>query len=330
MESSAKAPQNIMRRNDHDVTDRILTTDPANVKAEILRLYRELYDGAPPRPIDRAFTDIEKLYRGERPEYHACDTGYHDLQHVLEVTLAMARLMDGYERSRRNGAPGLPPELFMLGALAALFHDFGYLRRRSDRRHRNGAEYTPVHVSRSAAYLRPYMRRMGAGRLADIAAKLLHYTGYERQVEQIRVSDSLLRRVGQMLGSADLIAQMADRCYLEKCRDRLYPEFLRAGAARRELPGGFTQEVFRSGDDLVRKTASFSRNALLRLDLQLERAYAYAESHFGGQNLYLEEMHKNTLHAQALALDGASIRAMLRRMPPVTLIPETDPDPSRE
>lgn len=319
-----------MRRNDYDVSNRILTTDPAVVKAEVQRLYRDLYGIAPPKAIGRAFTDIEMLYRGAHPEYYACDTGYHDLQHVLEVTLAMARLMDGYERSRRNGTPHLPPELFMLGVLAALFHDFGYLRRRSDRRHHNGAEYTQVHVSRGAAYLRQYMRGLGAGRLADIAAKLLHFTGYERPVEQIRVADSLLRRVGQMLGSADLIAQMSDRCYLEKCRDRLYPEFLLGGVAHRELPGGLTEEVFRSGDDLVRKTPDFSRNAIRRLDLQLARAYAYAESHFGGQNLYLEEMHKNTRHAQTLALDGASTRDMLRRAPPVTLISESDPDPTSE
>lgn len=319
-----------MRRNDHDVTNRILTTDPAIVKAEIQRLYKGLYDGAPPKAIDRGFADIEKLYRGGHPDYYPCDTGYHDLQHVLEVTLAMARLMDGYERSRNNGTPRLPPELFMLGVLAALFHDFGYLRRRSDRRHRHGAEYTQVHVSRSAAYLRHYMRRLGGGRLADIAARLLHYTGYERPVEQIRVADSLLRRVGQMLGSADLIAQMSDRCYLEKCRDRLFPEFLLGGVARRELPGGLTQEMFRSGDDLVLKTPNFSRNAMRRLDLQLARAYVYAEAHFGGQNLYLEEMHKNTLHAQTLALDGISTRSMLRRTPPVTFVSEPDSDPSSE
>jgi hypothetical protein len=310
-----------MRRNDYDVTNSILTTDPAVVKAEVQRLYRDLYGIAPPKAIERGFTDIEALYRGAHPEYYACDTAYHDLQHVLEVTLAMARLMDGYERSRRNGAPQLPPELYMVGVLAALFHDFGYLRRRSDRRHRNGAEYTQVHVSRSAAYLRHYMRGLGAGRLADIAAKLLHFTGYERPVEQIRVADSLLRRVGQMLGSADLIAQMSDRCYLEKCRDRLYPEFQLGGVARRELPGGLTEELFRSGDDLVRKTPSFSRSAQRRLDLQLARAYAYAECHFGGQNLYLEEMQKNTLHALALAREGqgAPTRQMLRRAPPLTI-----------
>ena len=34
-----------MRRNDHDVTDRIRTTDLKQVSAEVLRLYRGLYNG---------------------------------------------------------------------------------------------------------------------------------------------------------------------------------------------------------------------------------------------------------------------------------------------
>jgi hypothetical protein len=306
-----------MRRNDYDVTGIIRTTDPATVKAEVQRLYRALYDCAPSRTIERAFADVERCYRGEHPDYYHCDTAYHDLQHVLEVTLAMGRLMDGYERGRHNGTPHLPPELFMLGVLSALFHDFGYLRRRSDRRHVNGAEYTLVHVSRGAAYLRHYMRNLGTGRLADIAPKLLHYTGYEHPVERIRVADSLIRRVGQMLGSADIVAQMADRCYLEKCRDRLYPEFVLGGVARRELPGGFTQEVFLSGVDLVRKTPEFYRDAAGRLELQLAHAYVYAETHFGGQNLYLEEMLKNVRHAQVLAT--APDADILRRTPPPIL-----------
>ena len=101
-----------------------------------------------------------------------------------------------------------------------------------------------------------------------------------------------------MLGTADIIAQMADRCYLEKCRDRLYPEFVLGGLAKRKLPGGRTQILFSSGDDLVRKTPGFYMNAAKRLDLQLARAYEYAERHFEGQNLYLEEMQKNVRYAQ--------------------------------
>jgi len=313
-----------MRRNDHDVTDKVRTTDPHEVVGEVLRVFRELYAGSSSRTIEHAFADLTRLYRGEHPEYLPCDTEYHDIQHVLDVTLAMARLMDGYERSR-NGSPRLSAACFALGVITALFHDFGYLRRRGDRRHRYGAEYTITHVSRGAKYLHRYLPRVGLRRYANVGATLVHYTGYERPAETIAVNDTLLRRVGHMLGTADIIAQMSDRCYLEKCRDRLYPEFVLGGLARRKLPGGRTQILFHSGDDLVRKTPGFYLNAAKRLDLQLARAYEYAERHFRGQNLYVEEMQKNVRYAQAVG--DAPNTDMLRRTPPCTLKEGVEPYP---
>ncbi len=315
-----------MRRNDYDVTDSIRTTDPAAVGAEVVRIYRSLYDDAPATELERAFAHAGALYRGKDPEYCACDTEYHDLQHVLDVTLAMARLLDGYERSRAGGEPPLVREVFLVGALSALFHDFGYLRRRNDRKHRYGAEYTLTHVSRSAAFLRCYVRELGMEeKYSRAAAVLVHYTGYERPTESIRLVDPLLRRVGQMLGTADIIAQMSDRCYLEKCRDRLYPEFVLGGLAGRRRPGMPRLPAFISGEDLVHKTPSFYAGATRRLDVQLARAYQYAATHFGGANLYLEEMQKNMRHAQLVA--RASSTELLRRQPPTTLSPEVEPYP---
>lgn len=320
-----------MRRNDHDVTDTIRTTDLQQVAGEVMRVYRGLYEGKPSRvsgtpsgAIERAFEDMGRLYVGDHPEYLPCDTAYHDIQHVLDVTLAMARLMDGYERSR-NGSPALPAACFSLGVVMALFHDFGYLRKRGDRRHRYGAEYTMTHVTRGSKHLRSYLPRIGLKRYANAGATLVHYTGYERRAETIPLNDTLLRRVGHMLGTADIIAQMADRCYLEKCRDRLYPEFVLGGLAHKKLPGGRTQVLFSSGEDLVRKTAGFYMNAARRLDLQLARAYEYAGRHFKGQNLYLEEMQKNVRYAQAVA--GAPSRQALRRAPPSTLNKGVEPYP---
>ena len=296
-----------MRRNDHDVSDSIRTTDPAAVAAEVTRLFRSLYPQASSGAIERAFADAVCLYHGRHPRFHHCDTGYHDLQHVLDVTLAQARLMDGYARMR-NGTEPLPAVLFTVGVICALFHDMGYVRRRGDRRHRNGAEYMLTHVSRGAAFLLEYLRGAGLGRYAHAAAALVHYTGYERPVEAIRVDNLLLRRVGQMLGTADILAQMSDRCYLEKCRDRLYPEFVAGGVAR---------TLFRSGAELVRNTPGFFLSATKRLDLQLARAYEYAGRHFGGQNLYLEEIHKNVRHARLVADAGRD--ELLRRTPPPAL-----------
>ena len=313
-----------MRRNDYDVTDRIRTTDPGEVGAEVLRLHRALYDDAPTSAIRRAFADLGRMYRGEHRDYLPCDTAYHDIQHVLDVTLAMARLMDGYERSR-NGFPALTAPCFALGIISALFHDFGYLRRRADRRHRFGAEYTLSHVTRGSRHLRRYLPRVGLRRYARTAATLVHYTGYERRAETIPIGDTLLRRVGHMLGTADIIAQMSDRCYLEKCRDRLYPEFVLGGLTHKRLPGGGTEIVFRSGADLVRKTPGFYVNATKRLDLQLARAYEYAARHFGGQNLYLEEMQKNVQYAQHVPATATA--DLLRRSPPQTLEEGVQPYP---
>jgi hypothetical protein len=293
-----------MRRNDHDVTGSVRTTDAAAVSAEVRQVYRALYPGAPEAVLQTAFDHAARLYAGRHPAYHACEVPFHDLQHVLEATLAVARLMDGYERGRRNCAP-LPPALFCVGILCALFHDVGYLRRRSDRRHAHGAEYTLSRVRRSAEFLRGYLRRHGLARHAAEAGQLLHYTGHERPVEAIRVDSELMRRIGQMLGTADLMAQMSDRCYLEKRRDRLYPEL---------VAGGLAFRLFRSGADLVRRSHAFYLYATQRLDLQLARAYEFGARHFGGENLYLDAMQRNARHA--LVLIRADPEEVLRRVPP--------------
>lgn len=120
--------------------------------------------------------------------------------------------------------------------------------------------------------------------------------------------------LGNLLGSADIIAQMSDRCYLEKCRDRLYPEFLAAGIARRRDPDGREQIVYASGDDLVLKTPGFYRGANKRLEDELAGSHKLAEHHFGGQNLYLDEVAKNIRFAQEVSDEGDT--SALRRVPP--------------
>ena len=313
-----------MRRSDYDVTDSVRTTGPAEVGSEVRQIFEHLYPTAASRPIGQAFADLTDLYQGADKDHHPCDTEYHDIQHVLDVTLAMARLMDGYERGRNGYAP-MSPDHFVVGVVTALFHDIGYLRRKADRTHKYGSEYTLTHVTRGSNFLRGYLKNLGLGEHAATGSLLVHFTGYERNTDSIRIADPLLRRIGEFLGTADIIAQMSDRCYLEKCRDRLYPEFLLGGLARRRMPDGQVVVLFSSGDDLVRKTPGFYVNALKRLDHQLNGAYSFAEKHFGGQNLYLEEMHKNVDYAKQVATQSGT--EMLRRTPPYTLLPSVRPYP---
>ncbi len=304
------------RSNEYDVSREIKTTDPQAVNDEIIRIYRDLYQGASTEKLDLAFRDMAQLYRGEYPGYHACDTAYHDTQHVLDVTLAMARLINGYERGRIGVQP-LDDSLFRLGVITALFHDCGYVRQLSDDTHKNGAEMTLTHVSRGSHFLKDYLPKIGMADVADVAAELIHFTGYEVAVANINVHAPIHRLLGTMLGSADIIAQMADRCYLEKCRDRLFPEFVLGGIATTLTPEGVPQVVYASGLDLVMKTPDFFQSARKRLDVDLGASHAFAHRHFGGQNLYLDEVEKNIRFAETIRKEENS--ALLNRAPPKVL-----------
>ncbi len=298
------------RRNDYDVTNQVNTTDPASVITEVNRIFLELYPNSSTHVLNRSFRDLTRLHKGEYPGYRACDTGYHNLQHSLDVTLAMARLMDGYERSHdSHRTEALGAKLFRFGVVTALFHDIGYLRKVNDMRHKNGAEYTLKHVTRGGKFLEEYMSRLGMAELAPIASQIIHFTGYERPIPNLT-----FRLLGNMLGTADIIAQMADRCYLEKCRDRLYPEFVEGGLAARDDTDHRAGVMFKSAEDLVNKTPKFYETATVRLNDHLGSAYGYADKHFGGQNLYLDEITKNIDYAVEVAEQHDL--SLLRRTPP--------------
>jgi len=302
------------RRNDYDVTNRINTTDPQVVSEAVCHIYQDLYQQENPRDLAQAFTDLARLYRGEYPGFHECDTDYHDVQHVLEVTLGMARLLDGCVRATSTGT--ITERLFRFGIITALYHDCGYIRHRKDTKHANGAEYTTVHVSRGARFLEECLPKIGMADLTEAATCTVHFTGYEIPVDRIKVPAPEFRLLGNLLGSADILAQMADRCYLEKCYDRLYPEFVRGGIARKRHQDGSEEIIFASAADLIFKTPRFYQGATKRLQQDLGGCYSYIEGHFNGQNLYFDELEKNINHAKVIAGDGDISR--LRRRPPTT------------
>jgi len=260
--------------------------------------------------LDRSFADLKRLYQGGFPGYHACDMSYHDLRHVLDVSLAMVRLVDGYQRCH-SGRAQFSFEQTVLGLIVALYHDVGYIRRRGDTRRRFGAEYTRIHVSRGAVFLKRYLPTLGLGRHAPLAAKLIQFTGYERDVGNIGFRDARYRRLGQLLGTADIIAQMSDPCYLDKCRDRLFPEFQLGGMTHEADRDGRTAVRYRDAADLLRKTPAFMRDALeRRLGVLFQGAYRYAAVHFGGRDLYLEAVLRNRARLEAVLDHGKDSRLL--------------------
>ena len=303
-----------VRRSDFDVTNTVQVSSPTAVLDAVEALYRPVWPELKFHALARAFEHFERLFAGQVAGYHGVDTVYHDRQHTLDVTLAMARLLAGYER-QVEAERQLGSERATAGVILALFHDVGYLRRSSDREQANGAEFTLNHVSRGAEFLSHYLPQIGLPQWADAAAQIIHFTGYERPFEQIQTSDARDTALGHLLGTADMIAQLADRCYLEKCRDRLYPEFVLGGVAMSTADG--SREVrYASGLDLLRQTPAFVANTrATRLDNRFDAAYHYLEILFDGRNPYIEAIDRN-MHYLEQILRSESWR-LLRRNPPL-------------
>ncbi len=87
------------RRNDFDVTNTVQVSSPAKVRAAVQDLFSALYPSTSFDAVWLAFHDFERLFTGRDPSYHGVDTTYHDIQHTLDMTLALARLIAGHEQS---------------------------------------------------------------------------------------------------------------------------------------------------------------------------------------------------------------------------------------
>lgn len=302
------------RRNDYDVTDTVQVSSPAAVRDAVHDLFAVTFPGMSFDKLWLAFYDFERLFDGRYPGYKGCDTTYHDVQHTLDMTLALARLVVGYERSVE------PPDRLgaaraQMAIVTSLFHDSGYIRHETrDKDFTNGAEFTLYHVSRSADFLRRYLPELGLAKYVGVSSMIVHFTGYELDLDEIELDDPRDIICGHLIGTADMIAQMADRCYLEKCRDRLYKEFVVGGVAVESAAPGEYMVRYKSGTDLLKKTPAFYQQVMRgRLNSKFNRVYRYIEVLYGGHNPYIEAIRNNITHLVHI-LDSGDW-SLLRREP---------------
>lgn len=232
--------------------------------------------------VDKAVALISTLFKGNYPGYRECNTMYHDLFHTNEIMLAMTRLIHG---AVVEGIE-LTDKHINLGVISALMHDTGYIQTVDDKEG-TGAKYTMSHIQRSIDFTRriyekdPYLCDQGKN-FSDI----LFCTGLNTKVSEINFSSAQMRLLGQMLGTADLLGQMADRHYLEKLL-HLYPEFVEG-----KVPG-FVSEM-----DLLKKTAGFYEITKKRFANDLGGVCRFSITHFRvrwdkDEDLYEEQIQRN-------------------------------------
>jgi hypothetical protein len=244
--------------------DLILMTDPQAIFEEVCRIIMALNAQFDFTSLFRVFDDVVKLFGGDYPGYQKCNTWYHDLKHTTDCLLAMARLMHG---ASLNGLTLTKRDL-ALGLVAALLHDTGYIQASSDLEG-TGAKYTLVHIERSIAFMEKYLAQAGfPSRDLDYCRCCVHCTGLDVKIGEIRFESDIHRAVGCMLGTADLLGQMADRTYLERL-PFLYREFEEG-----KVPG------FESELDLLRKTPAFWEFTQQRFVGELGNLNQYMRDHF--------------------------------------------------
>ena len=310
------------RRSDYDVTNTVKVSSTIKVRRAVCSIIESEFPSESADAIWLAFHDFERFFYGYSPEYFAVDTTYHDIQHTLDMTLAAARLIAGHERAAAPEAR-LGHCRAILGIVCSLFHDFGYLRhRRRDADVRHGAEFTRSHVTRSGRFLESFLPTVGLADFVPVVSRIVHYTGYEIRAEDIDLDDPRDIMVGHLIGTADLVAQISDRCYLEKCRDRLYPEFV-VGNVAVGVDGDTANVRYLNGRDLLSQTLEFyESSARARLDKTFNKAYRYLEHYFeDGSNPYMQCVEKN-LDFLRYVIENQSWE-LLRRNPPC-VIPDPD------
>ncbi len=289
-----------------DPTQTVDLQDPNAVVTAIDAILRDRFGKDYGLPLlEQAIADLARAFRGDYPGLLRCDTYYHDLRHGLDSGLAMARLIDGQAIATPPGAPEhIDGEHALLGVLLALYHDIGLLRR-TDEAHLRGAQLTPVHEARGVEFMRDYLGRTSLAHLAEKAELIMVTRLVWHMPPDMPVLD---RGIASLLGTADIVSQLSDRDYLEKCRDFLFAEFSTFGLA------GAPGLLYPDPKALLEKTPGFYTDLLRqRLQVEYDDADRFLKIHFGGECPYDTSIKRNLGYLnELLAKDDLSL---LRRSP---------------
>lgn len=288
----------------------ICMTSPQAVLDEVCLILRLISPDFGLVPITLSFTKTVDLYEGRYPGYQACNTGYHDLRHITDTLLAMARLIHGAILKGET----ISGRYIVLGLVAALFHDAGYIQEEWDTEG-TGGKYTATHVRRSMDFLSHIGPELGLSE-GDITAcrAMILYTDLAIDIATIDFPSAEAKLMGQLLGIADIWAQMSDRTYLEKLL-YLFHEFEEAQV------GDYKGEV-----ELLHRTLGFYDYILQRLEVTLTMADRFLRAHFVSrwevyENLYNKAIENQKAYLQQiLTSPDSDPRNHLRRSGIVAMV----------
>lgn len=278
-------------------------SSPPAVFAEISHISALMHGKIDMERLASVFNITCDLYNGQYPGYRKCNTLYHDLRHTTDVFLALARLLHG---AQLDGITFSSMETTM-ALIATLMHDTGYIQESSDVEG-TGGKYTLTHVARSIAFLKELLPGEG---FSDEEISLCEYvvrgTAISEDPNRSAHQENSSVMLCKMIGTADLLGQLADRIYLEKLLF-LYREF------REAKLDGFSSEL-----ELLNSTIDFYSLMEKRLADDLSNVRNCMRSHFRvrwqiDRDLYQEAIEHNIEFLKSLLNQhGEDYRRELKR-----------------
>lgn len=269
-----------------------LTESERKTIEQIADICADLY-GSVNQDLVPLFFDVADLYAGKWPSHEACEVKYHNFTHAIDVALALARMVAGWNRQHPDRE--IAAKLFLPAIAAALFHDAGYIKDKGDL-DGHGGKFTLVHVKRSMELAAGYLRTQGWDDWAvDFVAKTISVTDYSRKIDPEELFDEIAERtLACMVATADLVSQMSDIDYLHRLKD-LFAEFEEVYEFEdlKTLNEQGTY-VFKSAREIEEKTLAFYENFVVPTLTRLGRMDLYLARYFeNGRSPYQENITAN-------------------------------------
>jgi len=237
---------------------------PQAVLEEVCIIEEIMFPNFPLARLRDAFEATADLYHGRYPGYRECTTKYHDYKHSYETFLATARLAHGAALSGIT----LSTNTVLLGLIAALLHDAGYIQESNDNVG-TGGKHTIIHVKRSMDFVE---RNASGFCIAQDDIRpcqiMIYCTDLAADFSSIVYPSQEIETISKIVATSDLLAQMADRTHLEKLL-YLYHEF------REGMVSGY-----KSAEDLLRKTLGFYDLVQERFTKKLDSVDRFMRQHF--------------------------------------------------
>jgi hypothetical protein len=289
-----------------DATNTVSIGDPQAVADATDRILDKCFGtGSFDRELLHAsFTLVGRLFAGEYPGYLTCDSPYHDLRHSLDTALVMARLIAGYQSEQGDSSAAFTPQFGLLGILLGLLHDTGFIRKTSEAA-LHGPQLMAEHESRSVEFAGSYLRTTSLANHAALA-QLIFTTRLGSDLNQLFAGyEGPAITLGHMLGSADLLSQISDRWYPERCFYHLYPELVLGGCDRVRTSDGQEQLLYCDAFDLVSKAPKFYENIVCkRLNQDFQQVARHLAVHFGGADPYAAAIRCNLDRFARMVAEG--------------------------